>query len=175
MKQGYHGGRFEWFVVAIVIALISLTALKRYALMADDARILRMEILAHRLMTGAANARAEFIVNRLINKQDAAQRKMQIADRPVYFSAAGWPVAVTGPVAEDYQLTEEDCAQLWRLLLQNPVAIGRNAAPDPDAEYQLSSGDSVCRFELATGNAFFDYYPLEGRMRLIKSPKPIKY
>lgn len=60
MIRTYHNGRFEWFVIATVIALISVVALSRYWFMAEDARILRMEILAHRFVTAAANARIEF-------------------------------------------------------------------------------------------------------------------
>ncbi len=160
----YHNGRFEWFVVAIVIAIIAIVALSRYWFMAEDARILRMEILAHRFVTASANARIEFLVSGLAAKGDPAQRYITIANRVVYFSAQAWPVAVSGPVVEGFSLTEEDCAQLWELLLQNPAALSRSTQLNESAEYQVYAGDLVCRFELVNSNAFFDYYPMDGRM-----------
>lgn len=160
----YHNGRFEWFVVATVIALITIVALSRYWFIAEDARILRMEILAHRFVTAAANARVEFLVSGLASKRNAAERQITIANRAVYFSAQAWPVAVSGPVVEGFRLTEEDCAQLWALLLQNPAVLSRSTQPNGRAEYQLYAGDLVCRFELANSNSFFDYYPMDGRM-----------
>ncbi len=160
----YHNGRFEWFVVAIVIAIITIVALSRYWFMAEDARILRMEILAHRFVTASANARIEFLVSGLAAKGDPAQRYITITNRVVYFSAQAWPVAVSGPVVEGFSLTEEDCAQLWELLLQNPAALSRSTQLNESAEYQVYAGDLVCRFELVNSNAFFDYYPMDGRM-----------
>lgn len=160
----YHNGRFEWFVVAIVIAIITIVALSRYWFMAEDARILRMEILAHRFVTASANARIEFLVSGLAAKGDPAQRYITIGNRVVYFSAQAWPVAVSGPVVEGFSLTEEDCAQLWELLLQNPAALSRSTQLNESAEYQVYAGDLVCRFELVNSNAFFDYYPMDGRM-----------
>ncbi|OZY84635.1 hypothetical protein CBP51_15785 [Cellvibrio mixtus] len=164
MIRTYNNGRFEWFVVAIVIALISLSALGRYWFMAEDARIVRMEMLAHRFVTAAANARVEFLVSGLSSSHSAARKQIRIMDQVVYFSTQGWPVGVSGPVVDGYSVTEEDCAQLWNLLLQNPAPISRPAQPDTGAEYQLNVGDRVCRFQLASGKAFFDYYPIEGRM-----------
>lgn len=163
----YHNGRFEWFVVAIVIAILTLVALSRYWFMAEDARILRMQILAHRFVTAAANARIEFLVSDSVSKGDPAQRYLTIANRAVYFSAQAWPVAVSGPVIDGFSLQEEDCAQLWVLLMQNPAALSRTSQPDNNAEYQLYTGDLVCRFELVNGTAFFDYYPIDGRMLFV--------
>lgn len=164
MIRTYHNGRFEWFVIATVIALISVVALSRYWFMAEDARILRMEILAHRFVTAAANARIEFLVSSLASKHNADERQITIANRVVYFSSQAWPVAVSGPVVEGFSLTEEDCAQLWELLLQNPAALSRSTQLNESAEYQVYAGDLVCRFELVNSNAFFDYYPMDGRM-----------
>lgn len=159
--NSYHSGRFEWFVVATVIATISAVALGRYLAMADDAQNLRLEILSHRLVTAAANARAEFLVKGLSQSQT---RSLPIAGQPVYFSFQGWPVAVTAPVVEGFRLQEADCVALWNLLLQNPPPLGLESRPEHKAEYVLSVGDSVCRFQLHEAATFFDYYPLEGRV-----------
>lgn len=159
----YHNGRFEWFVVIIVIAILSSVALARYLFIAEDARILRLEILSHRLVTAANNMRAGFLVQGDFSQQNPALRMMLIEGQPVYFSAEGWPAAVTAPVTEDFRLADADCIALWNLLLQNPPTLGSSSSASR-AEYSVVAGDSVCRFQLRESEAFFDYYPLEGRI-----------
>ncbi len=107
----------------------------------------------------------------------SAEKYLLIAGQKVYFSLQGWPVGVSGPVVDGYTLTEEDCAQLWNVLLQNPAPISRATQPDSRMEYQLVVNGYACRFQLATGKAFFDYYPMDGRMEfttLDTSRLPIK-
>ncbi len=162
--NSYHNGRFEWFVVATVIAIVSAAALGRYLLMAEDTRTLRLEIISHRLVTAAANARAEFLVRGSSAHQDRAQQAVLIAGQRVYFSPQGWPVTVTAPISEGFRLSDADCIALWNLLLQNPPKLNTSSQRAGRAEYAVSAGNSVCRFQMRKGGAFFDYYPLEGRV-----------
>lgn len=166
MIQTYHYGRFELFVIVTVIAIIALAAISRYSLMAEDARILRLEIISHHFMTGAANARIQYLVSNNLDK-DHSQKLIQLAGQPIYFSSQGWPASITEPVANDGKPTDEDCFQLWRLLLQNSAPITKGAASKSRREYRVFSKIDACRYGLTKGSAYFDYYPATGRLLFI--------
>lgn len=162
MIQTYHHGRFEFFVAVIVIAIITLAALSRYSLMAEDARILRLELISHQFMTGAANLRAQFFVSNIADNQQL----LNISGEELYFSDQGWPVSVAGAVIKDYQPTDEDCYQLWMLLLQNPAPISKGVEKDRH-EYRVFSQANNCRYEFIDRSAYFDYTPVNGRLIFI--------
>jgi hypothetical protein len=164
--QTYHNGRFEFFVVVIVIAIITLAAIGRYSLMAKDARILRLEIISHHFMTGAANARVEYLVENVVNKTSRSE-PLKLAETVVYFSPQGWPVSLSNPVTADYQPTDEDCFRLWHLLLQNPAPITKGADSKSRNDYRVFAQANNCRYGFADGTAYFNYYPLEGRLLFI--------
>ncbi len=163
MIQTYHHGRFEFFVAVIVIAIVALAAFGRYSLMAKDARILRLEIISHHFMTGAANARIQYLVTNIVDKK-GEQERLDLTRKSLYFSAQGWPVSVSGPVANDYHPTDEDCYQLWQLLLQNPAPITKGATEKSREEYRVFAQINSCRYAFSDGTAYFDYYPLDGRL-----------
>ena len=167
MIQAYHHERFNFFVAMIVIAIISLAALSRYSLMAADARILRLQIISHHFMTGAANTRIQFLISNMAN---AEQAKRSSVDKPLYFSPQGWPVSTSGPIASNYQPTDEDCYQLWQLFLQNPAPITKGATAKSRKEYRAFSLTNNCRYEFSDGTAYFDYFPLDGRLIFIPTP-----
>ncbi len=153
----------------IVIAIVALAALGRYSLMADDARILRLEIISHHFMTGAANARAQFLVTNLgVNKGEAGAFGLE--GKMFYFSAQGWPVSVSGPVADNYRPNDDDCYQLWMLLLQNPAAVTQGEKVESRDEYRAFAQANNCRYEFTDGTAYFDYYPLDGRLVFTRAP-----
>lgn len=170
MIQIYHRGRFEFFVVVVVIAIIALAALGRYALMAQDARILRLEILSHHFMTGAANARIQYLVARVVHKE-SEREPFDLAGRFFYFSSQGWPVSMVGPVASNYQITDEDCHQLWHLVLQNPAPITPGSTSKGVNEYRVFAHSNSCRYGFLDGTAYFDYYPLDGQLRFVSKAK----
>lgn len=163
MIQAYHHGRFEFFVVVIVISIIALAALGRYSLMANDARILRLEIISHHFMTGAANARAQYLVEKIVNKR-TEQEPLELADKRLYFSPQGWPVSMVGPVAAGYQPNDEDCYQLWQLLLQNPAPITKGIDLESSNEYRAFAQPHNCRYEFSDRTAYFDYFPTDGKL-----------
>lgn len=180
MIQAYSQGRFEWFVVATVIAIIALALLSRYLLIADDVRVLRFEMLSHRFMTSAANARVEYLAASLKQPNRVTGKNIVIAGRRVFFSPQGWPVSVAGPIESDYQPDDADCFQLWNLLLQNPAPVlsgnvmkeqtgGENEPLFSGQEYQVIAKGLACRYLLVNGKAFFDYYPLEGRLLFVRN------
>jgi len=166
--QTYHHGRFELFVVIIVIAIIALAGLSRYSLMAEDARILRLEIISHHFMTGAANTRVQFLMAHIANNQ-GEKNQLDLAGQTLFFSAQGWPAAVAASAANNNQPTDEDCYQLWTLLLQNPAPITKGATTKSRKEYRVFAQTNNCRYEFTDGTAYFDYYPADGR--LIFTPK----
>lgn len=163
MIQAYHNGRFEFFVAMIVISIIALAAFGRYSLMADDARILRLEIISHHFMTGAANVRVQYLLESIVDKK-RKQESLELAGRSLYFSSQGWPASVSGSIAADYQPTDEDCYQLWQLLLQNPAPITKGADIESRNEYRVLAQANNCRYEFTDGTAYFDYYPADGKL-----------
>jgi len=165
--QTYHHGRFEFFVAVIVIALIALAALGRYSLMAEDARILRLEIISHHFMTGAANARIQFLVETISRNHSLHKPYIEVSGQPLYFSPQGWPASVTGMVTDNYQPTDEQCYQLWMLVLQNPAPITKGKTTKSREEYRVFASANSCRYEFSDGTAYFDYYPLDGRLIFI--------
>lgn len=160
MIQTYHHGRFEFFVAVIVIAIIALAAFGRYSFMAKDARVLRLEIISHHFMTGAANTRVEFLVSNIKSQQQS----LDFAGQSLYFSTQGWPVSVAAPVHDKYQTTDEDCYQLWQLLLQNPAPITKGERVKSRREYRVFAQAYSCRYAFIDGVAYFDYYPLDGKL-----------
>lgn len=166
MIQTYHHGRFEFFVAMIVIAIVALAAFSRYALIAEDARVLRLELISHHFMTGAANVRTQFLVEKSVGKTSSHQQ-LNISGQPFYFSDQAWPVSVAGPVTNDYRPTLEDCYQLWMLLLQNPAPISKGAAAKNHYEYRVFIHANNCRYGFSDGTAYFDYLPIDGRLIFI--------
>lgn len=163
MIQTYHQGRFKFFVAVIVIAIIALAGLGRYALMAEDARVLRLEIISHHFMTGAANARIQYLVNGLTNKTNE-QEPFDVAGQLLFFSEQGWPVSTLGPVGKNHQPGDKDCYHLWQLFLQNPPSITVGQIVTAGDEFRVFAHANSCRFGYGDGTTYFDYYPLDGRL-----------
>ncbi|MDO8345734.1 MAG: hypothetical protein Q7T48_21220 [Cellvibrio sp.] len=164
MIQTYHHGRFEFFVAVIVIAIIALAAFGRYSFMAKDARILRLEVLSHHFMMGAANTRIQFLLETIANRNALSNRHLTIDGKNLYFSPQGWPASIAGVVTDNYQPTDEDCYHLWTLVLQNPAPIAKGAAASPRGEYRSLAQEDSCRYQYEEGGAYFDYYPATGRL-----------
>lgn len=150
----------------IVTAVIALAALSRYSLMADDARILRLELISHHFMTGAANARAQFLVMSITGNKDEL-KVLGREGKKFFFSSQGWPVSVNGPVGNNYQPNDDDCYQLWMLLLQNPAPITKGEKVESRDEYRVFAQANNCRYQFIDGTAYFDYYPLDGKLVFI--------
>lgn len=168
MIQTYHHGRFEFFVAMIVIAIVALGALSRYSLMAEDAKILRLQIISNQFMTGAANLRAHFLISSIADKTKN-QNQADIAGQHFYFSEQGWPVSIAKPVAQDYRPTDEDCYQLWMSLLQNPAPISKGATEKSQHEFRAFVQANNCRYEFSNGSAYFDYFPIDGKLIFIQN------
>lgn len=162
MIQTYHHGRFEFFVAIIVIAIVALAALARYSLMAEDARILRMEIISHQFMTGAANMRAQYLVANIASE---ANKTVPFGSpgKQFYFSEQGWPVSLSD-ITGEYQPNDEDCYALWQLLLQNPAPIAKGKTANNNREYRVFAEMERCRYQMTEGAAYFDYAPLDGSL-----------
>jgi len=162
--QSYSRGRFEFFVVATIIALIALVALDRYSLLTKEARVLRLEIISHSFMTGAANLRVEFLISH-ISTPDIHYAKGLIVDgKLIYVSEQGWPASVTTPVTSKFQPTDMDCYHLWNTLLQNPAPITAGQFTDSRHKYRAFAQLNRCRYAMAGGDAYFDYFPLTGQL-----------
>lgn len=163
MIQGYSRGRFEYFVVATVIALIALIALDRYTLMISEARILRLEIISHHFMTAAANVRTEYLVSRIQGAEHFIPGGIPVGDKIIHVTEQGWPASVM-PLADDFKPSDGDCYQLWQLLLLNPAPVSVGQQVSGTNKYLAFAQADHCRYMMADGEAYFDYFPVSGRL-----------
>ena len=151
-------------MVATVIALIALIALDRYTLMTKDARVLRLEIISHHFMTAAATLRTRFLLAQVTKIPGQLRTGLLIEGQLIYLSPDGWPASFTAPVNQHYQPSDEDCYRLWGLLLQNPSPITLGQFTDQPGKYRAFAQAIACRYQLESGEAYFDYFPLTGRL-----------
>lgn len=163
MSPAYHHERFEFYVAMIVVAIIVVVAIGRYSFITDDAKILRMEVLSNNFMSGAANTRAQYFIKNAANKNPVSQ-PLNIAGKKIYFSADGWPASLSGPITQDYQVTDDDCYTFWQLFLQNPAPITKGMDTNSDNYYRSFALIDLCRYETVDYIAHFDYYPMDGRV-----------
>lgn len=150
--------------MATVIALIALIALDRYTLMTKDARVLRLEIISHHFMTAAATLRTKFLLTKAAKIPGQLHTGLLIDGQLIYLSSDGWPASFTAPINQRFQPSDEDCSRLWALLLQDPAPITTGQFTDQPRKYRAYAQTSACRYELASGEAYFDYFPLTGRL-----------
>lgn len=167
MIQSYHHERFEFFVSIVVIAIIALAALSHYLFMAEDSRILRMEILSRHFMTGAANARVQYLLETAANEELLEKHYLTPDGKAFHFSSQGWPISVSSMATDKYQPSEEDCYQLWMLLLQNPAPIAKGIQAKPTGEYRVLAQGDKCRYQYEDADAYFDYFPETGRLNFV--------
>lgn len=172
MIKGYSQGRYGFFIVIIVIAVIALVGLGRYHLLADSARNLGFEIISHHFMKGAADARVQWLLQSQVNAGSAKQTfPLIISDTPLYFSPQAWPASVHGAVNKNFQPRVDDCYGLWMMLLQNPAPISKEGVnPIGSRQYHVTTYGKACRYYLVGNNKnntyYFDYFPLDGRVIL---------
>lgn len=177
LKKSYSLGRFEYFVLAIVIGGIATIALKRYLFLVDETRNLRFEMLAHHFAKGAANARISWVVQQHVQGSAISHTKstMMLGEQLFYFSRQGWPVSVAvGGVPGKLRYT--DCYNLWQALLQNPPPIADDFDKKGNYEYRLEVYKDACRYywnKDGNQNYYFDYHPWEGDVKLV-IPEKVK-
>lgn len=148
-----------------MIAIIALVALSRYSLMAEDARVLRLQVISQHFMTGAANARIHYLVTRISG--DVSDSRLDSYGRRVYFSEQGWPASVAERVTKAYQPSEVDCYHLWHFFLQNPPPIALGQGNSESREFNVVAHANNCRYQLVGSTAYFDYYPLAGELLFV--------
>jgi hypothetical protein len=164
LSQDYYRDRFVFIVSVIVIAIIAMAALGRYIVLAKDTEILRFKVISYHFMTAAANARVEYLLTKIQDSSVEEKKKITLAGTEIYMSNQGWPAAIKDPVANPDYPSDEDCYALWILLLQNPAAIAKQNQLDSKAHYLVSAMRDRCRYQMASKDAFFDYFPQEGRV-----------
>lgn len=173
MKPSYSLGRFEYFVVAIVVATIAAVAINRYLLLAEQTRQLRFEILASHFARAAANVRVHWLLQSHNYPGPRNEFALPVAGSPLYFSRQGWPASTRGKVGDSFRLVADDCRFLWQALLQNPPAISSRDQDRARHEYHVSAEGRVCRYywlNLGQQDYYFDYFIDDGSVVL--SPKP---
>lgn len=172
MIKGYSGGRYEFFIVMIAIAIVLLFAVVRYQALANSARELGFEIISHHFMKGAADARVQWLLQARTKSEPAkSPRSLKISDTFLYFSPQAWPASTHGAVSENFQPHIDDCYGLWMTLLQNPAPISKEGEkPFGSRQYHVSTQGKACRYQLVDddkdGTYYFDYFPLDGRVIL---------
>lgn len=173
MKPRYSLGRFEYFVVAIVVAAVATVAINRYVQLAEQTRQLRFEILASHFARAAANLRVNWLLQSHSYPGPRNEFALPLAGSTVYFSPQGWPASTRGELGNSFRLSAEDCRFLWQVLLQNPPAISSRDQDRASHEYHASAQGRVCRYywlNLGQQDYYFDYWIDDGSVVL--SPKP---
>lgn len=172
MIKNYQRGRYEFFIVIAVIAILMAIAFGRYQTLAVSAHHLHVEMMSHHFMQGAADARVQWLLRSSASPN--AQHPggpYAIAGQDFYFSPDAWPVSTQGVVSENFQPTVEDCYRLWMALLKNPPPISRAGIEEVGSRpFHVAALGKACRYQ-SFGNKknkipHFDYFPLEGRIIL---------
>ena len=165
MIQGINKRYLEYFFVAMIVAVIVLMALNRYTLIAKDSAVLRLQIISQNFMIGAANARAEYYLRNVVGDDDGITLTsgFSLGEKKFYFSAQGWPVSTRPLLANNFP-THEDCHNLWQAVLQNPEPISSPFKQVRGALIQVFAVKSICRYQLKTGDAWFEYSPADGQL-----------
>ena len=163
MIQSY-GRRFEFFVVATIISLVALVALDRYTVMIKDAKVLRLEVISQHFMTAAANVRTKFLLSQVAKASIAIKKGLLVDGKLIYVSEDGWPASTSTPVSSHFLPTDEDCYHLWQVLFQNPAPITLGRFTESSHKYRVFAEANACRYALTDQAAYFDYFPLTGRL-----------
>ncbi len=164
MSQSDSRRRFEYFIVATIIAIIALVALDRYSQTAKKTRILRLEIISHHFLTAAANFRSEFLISKVLKNPNDANKGLLINGKWLYASPQGWPASVSPVVGETFRPKDVDCYQLWQLLLLNPAPITPAEFSESTHELRAFARAEACRYLSVVEGAYFDYFPLTGQL-----------
>ena len=169
--SSYSRGRLEVLLVAIVIGLLAIVAANYYGAMAEDAKRLRLKIIASHFATGLASARVGWILKTHSQAEglEPPYITQPLAGRDFYFSAQGWPVTMAGVVTESSLPSAEDCRLLWQGLLRDPpkLAVGFNSSVR--SEFGVTNLANGCRYYgliksslLSAELLYFDYHPEDG-------------
>lgn len=170
--NSYRFGRYEFFIVIILIALVLSVGIKRYLSLADSAQALRFQILANHFAQGAANARANWIIAAHSSARQVARPMftMPVGAVEFFFSPQGWPLTTDSVAAMENTFSLNDCHLLWKGLLQNPPELKLLSEVAGAGEYRFSIEDDQCRYWwFIAGNAsgYFDYKPQEGTVNIV--------
>ena len=173
----YSGlGRFEFFVVSVVISIIVLVAMGRYMTLAQEARTLSFELMSHHFMTAAVNAKTQWLLT-VVNQGKVQANNFSITTEvgSLYFTEKGWPLSENPERAGAVEPNLADCYRLWVFLLQPPEAISiQGEASYASQKYHVSLVPNGCRYFLATDENkqfYFDYLPKDGRVLLSESAR----
>lgn len=164
MAQVNNRARFEKYVAATVIAVVVLVAIDRYTKMANDVEIFRLKIISHHFSTAAANYRSEFLISKISKKNQNPENGLLVSGRIVFATDQGWPASVTNGINSTFRPNDDDCYQLWKLLLVNPAPIAPGEFGSVAEEYRAFSIDGACRYQLSSQRVFFEYFPLSGQV-----------
>src|SRR5690606_24090798 len=115
---------FEWLVVAVVIGILIVVAVRYYEAMAEEAVAMSMQIHARNIRYSALAVHAYWRLqpsdSRSVSVPEGHWPARDGAEAPakmtIWVNSAGWPVDA-GPQSGP-RLTEESCGRLWFLLLR---------------------------------------------------------
>lgn len=167
LLQGYRR-KLEFFLVAIIVAVLFATAFERYAELAKEAKILRLRVISEHFLTAAINLRIESLLSKIPSLETTAQKGVMVDGKVLYVSDQGWPLS-TSPLSHNYRPTDTDCYELWQILLQNPASITLGEFTQASADYRVFARGDVCRYAMTNDAYFFDYIPVTGKL-LFSSP-----
>ncbi len=165
---------FELIVVVTLIGVLAAMSIQYYNKAADDSRRVSIEALAHNFTSSVMSVHAQWLLQ---GSSRAGVTQVDLDGSLLMVNGQGWPVSVGSQVHRNYvssyqgSTAQQDCADLWMTLLQNPSPyVLAGDQDDEGVRYQISTaGDGVCRYSLRTraGVAhFFDYLSGNGQVLL---------
>lgn len=148
-----------------IVAIVAFIAFERYALLAKDARVLRLRVISEHFMTAAVNLRIEYLLSNAVGTRSPV-RGLMVDGKLVYLSEQGWPASTITPVSASFHPDDSECFELWRILLQNPSPIALGQYGNAEEDYKTFALGTGCRYSLKDGEFYFDYFPNTGKIEL---------
>lgn len=154
--------KLEFFLVAIIFSTLVFIAAGRYSELAKETQILRLKVISEHFITSAVYLRIEYLVSKTSATQTTDERGVMVEGKLIYVSEGGWPASSRSPVRENFHPADADCYELWQVLLQNPASIAIGKFASTREEYRAYANGESCRYTIANGTFYFDYFPLTG-------------
>jgi MSHA pilin protein MshB len=187
-KNKYSGRerrRYEFFIVAVVIGLITLVAIDRYLELGRETRRIGFELLAHHFATAVAGVRVQWLLNKThAGNRGETNSQVELDGFRFYMNEGGWPAQVAHDEEkkdsqdngqkneqQEVQLTAAGCLKLWQALLQNsPQASVEGMQARGSQRYHIRLlEEGVCRYERVfkgVNNIYFDYASSNGQVTI---------
>ncbi len=149
----------ELVVVISILAILAAFALPRFAELSEQAHRASIQGTSGAFSSAVALTRAQWVAN---GARGAVQDMDNFGAENVDMSAAGWPISVGNDRATTGAMNSDDCADLWRGLMQSNAPSVTTTAGDGDYTAALASGLCEYVYNLNGGTDQIAYDPVTG-------------